>query len=71
MSNVAPRARQIAGQLLPQDRRTVPPTVKAVEAALETLRGLRAVDAHDEIAMHEAGETLLRLLEAARAYQPD
>lgn len=66
MSEVAAQARRIAGRLLPTERRTEPPPLVDVETALTELRALHPADAFDEVALHEAGETVLRLREAAR-----
>ncbi len=69
MSQVAATARELAGHLLPQQRTRRPPALAAVDAALMELANLRPVDSHDEVALHEAGETLLRLRDAAAAYE--
>lgn len=65
MSRVATEARRLADGLLPRERDLGLPRRGDVEAALEALRALRPVDAHDEIAIGEAGETLLRLRDVA------
>ncbi len=65
MSEVATIARRLAGRLLPVERAEAPPWLGDIEEALDELRELRPVDAHDEVALHEAGETLLRLRAAA------
>ncbi len=66
MSDIAAQARRIAGRLLPTERRVDPPHLADVEQALKELRELTPMDAFDEVALHEAGETVLRLREAAR-----
>ena len=71
MSDVAVSARALAGRLLPRQWVDRPPPLLEIDAALVELRGLRAMDAHDEVALHEAGETLLRLREAAVESEQD
>lgn len=61
MSQVAQEARRLADGVLPRERRLQPPRRDDVLAALERLRSLVPQDAHDEIAIGEAGEMLLRL----------
>lgn len=65
MSRVATDARRLAEALLPGERDLRPPRRADVESALEALRGLRPLDAHDEIAIGEAAEVLLRLRDVA------
>ncbi len=69
MSEVATTARRLAGALLPRERADRPPPLAEIEVALAQLRELRALDVHDEVALHEAGETLLRLREAAAEWE--
>lgn len=65
MSDVARQARGIADSLLPRERRLELPPAADVEAAMAELRTLTPADAHDEMAIGEAGEILLRLRDAA------
>lgn len=65
VSDVAGRARELAGRVLPRVKTQDPPTPADVAAALAELRQLAPVDAHDEAALHEVGEILLRLRDAA------
>ena len=65
MSEVAVQARQLAVALLPKERGQAPPPLADVEAALATLRTLRAVDGYDETVLHETEVTVLRLRDAA------
>lgn len=65
MSDVARTARLLADSLLPRERRMAPPSRDDVERAMDELRSLVPVDAHDEVAVQEAGEVLMRLRDVA------
>jgi hypothetical protein len=61
VSQVAAQARGLADALLPRERHLEPPRRADVALALDRLHALVPVDAHDEIAIGEAAEMLLRL----------
>jgi hypothetical protein len=61
MSDVARRARGLAGEIFPKHRDDPPPSLERVEDALTQLRQLRPKDAEDQQALHEAGHMLNRL----------
>jgi len=65
MSEVARQARRIADALLPDRRRLDFPPAAEVESAIRELRTLTPADAHDEMAIGEAGEILLRMRDVA------
>lgn len=67
MSDVASRARHIAARLLPEAPTRTPPHRADIDAALAELVELTPIDAHDEAALHEASQTLMRLREATEA----
>lgn len=64
MSEIAVEARQLAARLLPTGSGEQP-ELASVREALAQLQGLSPRDAHDEVALHEAADTLLQLLEVA------
>jgi len=66
VSDTAREARRIANGLLPVERRLELPALADVEAAMEQLRSLQPLDAHDEMAIGEAGEILLRFRDAVQ-----
>ena len=65
MSDVARHARRLADGVLPGDRRLALPRRADVAAAFEALQSLTPADAHDEIAIGEAAEMLIRLRDLA------
>ena len=65
MSEVARQARDVLARVI-GDR---PVDIHTVQAALADIQVLRPLDAYDEAVIHEAGETVLRLIETIRAAQ--